>query len=324
MSDEPETLEQTQARLSAGARDVVVPPPAPAAPVSPYGPPTPPAGGAPPAYTAPAPGYDPVYPPVVAAAPRDPRAIRRGLVIVGVVLLVVAVAVFTIYSVTSAASNAQWATYPGTAYRDSDEALNSDSLEAVMAAGSGAIAEFRQTLTDELGMEWTEIYDETIDHDYNYYGGESMLYFWDSGLLEGSVATDDPDARQKIQDAFERVTNAAGGQNFYVWNDMLDEGDEFTEEYYGLGGKDTQAIWALGNRDDDSGVSFSADIFDRDMPVGETFHGDYAFDIDPDNPNNLFVQIFVSAPALLSEADRAEFIERLKPFEGLTKPDATD
>lgn len=322
MSDEPETLEQTQARLSAGARDVVAPPPAPAAPASPYGPPTPPAGHAPPAYLPPAPGT--VYPPVLAAAPRDSRAARRGLVIAGVVLAVIAVVAFTIYSVTSAASNAQWATYPGTAYRDSDEALNSDSLEVVMEKGNGAIEQFKQTLTDELGMEWTEIYDQTLDHDYNYYGGESMLYFWDSGLLEGSVATDDPDARQKIQDAFEKATNAAGGQDFYVWNDILDAGDEFTEEYYGLGGKDTQAIWALGNRDDDNGMSFSADIFDRDMPVGPTFHGDYGFDIDPSNPNNLFVQIFVSAPALLSEEDRAEFIERLKPFEGLTKPDATD
>ena len=254
-----------------------------------------------------------------APAPAPRRRRPRALVAALAVLVVGAAgAGVALYSATGPALD--WSQYPGTAYRDEADALAGDSMEVVVETNTAAIDEFRQALTDEFGMTFTEIYDETLDHDYNYYGGQSMLYFWNSALLQGEAITTDPDARQKIQDSLEGITARAGGDDFYAWNDLIEAGDEFTQERYGLGEKIDQAHWELRDHDERNGVVYIAEVFDRRVPVGDTFTGDSSFEISPDNPNTLFVSIFASAPGLLSESDRAEFIERVKPYEGATKP----
>ena len=298
MSDEPETLEETQARLSrvtAGAA---------------RGQASAPQNGTPDPYPAP-------------ASTRSPR--RRGIiVVVGLVAVVAAGSGAAIYAATSSAAAAHWADYPGTAYRDSDEALNGDSLETVMANGSGAIEQFQQQMTDEFGMQWETIYDETLDRDYNYYGGESMLYFWDTGLLQGKASVNDPAARQAIVDAFQRAATAGGADDFSLWNELLEPGDPFTLEQYGLGEKADQAHWSGNGHDDTNGMVFSLDVLDLTIPVGDTFAGADSFYIDEGDPATIYVTVFASAPALLAEADRAEFIERLKPYAGLPKPEPSD
>lgn len=335
MSDRPETLEETQARLAQhkpkNSRPLPpVPSGAPSAPApsAPALPPVPPPASAPAEPLSP--GRDPYtnqYDPTddAPASPLTKRSPRRPLpfVIAGIALVLAIAVGGAVWGFSSASSSALWHDYPGTAYRDADEALNGDSLEVVMERGTTGLADFQQALTDEFGMEWETVYDETLDHDYNYYGGESMLYFWDTGWIQGTATVSDPGARQAIVDAFVAATTEGDPDSFSLWNDLLPEGDEFVLEQYGLGGKQQQAHWSGNTRDDSSGLVFSLDIFDRSVPVGDTFTGDDSFFIGEGDTSTLFVTVFASAPGLLSEADRAEFIERLKPYEGLTKPDPT-
>lgn len=322
MSDRPETLEETQARL---ARHQPKKQPRAEAPATP---PIPPPASAHPDPVVPARDpdsyrYDPSDDAPASPLPKQSPRRRLPLVIAGVALVAAAGVGAAVWGLTSSASSAMWADYPGTAYRDADEALAGDSLEVVMERGSSAIAQFQQELTDEFGMEWETIYEETLDHDYNYYGGKSMLYFWDTGWLQGTATVSDPGARQAIVEAFERAASAGGADDFSLWNDLLPAEDEFTLEQYGLGEKQDQAHWSGNSRDDSNGLVFSLDILDRSIPVGSTFAGDELFFFEEGDSATLYVTVFASAPGLLSEADRAEFIERLKPFEGLTKPQPT-
>lgn len=355
-NDRPETLEETQRRL-AGYSSPRQPTPPPAAGV-PSAPPPPPAAAAPsapppsaygpvPTMPPPPPGYsqpgglsDPYAPRRLGAKPAN----RRGLALVlsGIaVLLVVLFAVGGIVARFAApdpvagpgvgstsdptsppgSDTADWENFPGSAYRDDAEVLSSASAEEVRDTGDAILEEYRNELTNSLGVVWTEEYGTRFDRDINGYGEESMLYSYDSALWVGEASAPTPEARQQIMDAFERITTKYSLIDFYRANDVYDAPDSISS--FGAENIEDQALWRFSNRGDANiPLRVSSSVWDTTMPTDPSFTGASGFDDQEAGSGKLLVSVNAYAFALLSENDRDAFIEALKPYEGLTKPDA--
>lgn len=270
--------------------------------------------------------YGSVYSPESsdAAAPRKARKLRgRVLGIIAGSVVVAAIATGVTVALVQGAPN-QWVGYPGSAYADDDDVLAADSMETVVANSDAMLAEYRDALTDEFGFTWTQVFDQTLEHDKNGYGGDSMLYFYDSGSWQGEVVLDDPAARQAVQDAFKRITTEYGGIEFSVWNDLLDGDEAGTVAELGGSTKQTQALWSFRNSTGlgAAGLYVSSQVYDRNIPVDDSFDGDYVF-VKPSDSSTLLVTVFSSASALLAEADRDTYIEAIAPYGGKTKPNGS-
>ena len=60
-------------------------------------------------------------------------------------------------------------------------------------------------------------------------------------------------------------------------------------------------------------------MFDRNIPVDDSFNGDYMFTYD-ESSDTLYVTVYGYAGALLKEADRDAFEAALEPYHGDYEP----
>jgi hypothetical protein len=295
MSDpDPETLEETQARLAALS-------------ASPYGPAPTVADAAP--------------------APQGRRSTGRllaigltiGLLAVGVTVAAVLVFAAVDSDVAEPVATGPWEDYPGSAFRDVDEVLASPSMESVTAQGDAFVTELRAALTARFGLRWTTLYDAELERDINGYGGESLLYAYDSGLWQGSARVDDPQARAQVEALFRELALIAGVDEPYALNDYSEGADEaVTQEQFGAATKPKQPLWTLYGDAPDSTLTLTVDVYDANLPAHSSFDGTWRFDLVPGD--TLYVTIDAYAYALLAEADREQLLRLLEPFEGLTPP----
>jgi hypothetical protein len=358
MSDRPETLEETQARLARVQQDAAQPPtsaPIPAVsgtPGTPYGPGAPgmpdPAvlGGAGEFGTAPtrpdpyaASTFEPMSAPTMSApsiagapSPVPRRAVSRIAIAAGVLALVTVGGV-TAYNAFDGGSpspydpdpdqpeySEEWQTFPGVSYADPNETLAQPSYEQVAATADGVLAEYRDSLTAEFGLVWSQRYEPYTGIESNGYGGDSMLYFYDSGSWQGQATVDDPTARQRIFDLFTELAAANGGEGVLLRNELYSDDEAYSRAEFGAAQLSDQALWSYF----DSFASLadgyvSVDVFDRTLPVDDTFDGDYMFTFD-ESTDTLYVTINGWAGALLKEADREAFETALEPYHGDYEP----
>lgn len=290
MTDEqPETVEETKARLARYA-------------ASPYHPEP----------------DDDATPYALAPAKGPRRSPRIALVVVAILALAgVGAGIFF------AAGATNWSAYPGSADRDDADVLAGPSLEAVVADSEAMLKEYRDALTEKYGMTWTEVIPDSEVHDFNGYGGDSMLYSYSSSYWQGEVVVDDPGARQVIQDTFATVTGDHGGGDLVVWNDLLTDDTKYNKQAFGAAAKPDQAYWQLTNSVGDplTGLYVASDVFDQNLPTDPSFSGANTFQA-PEHDNSLVVTVDASARALLSEKDRAAYQKAIEPYAGKTRPSA--
>jgi hypothetical protein len=242
-------------------------------------------------------------------------------VILGVVLAAGIMGAVLLFA--SSTPRADWSTYPGSAFRDDAEVLAGDSLEETAANGDAFVEEYKTQLTDRLGLVWSDTAPREIDRDVNGYGGDSLLYTYDSGTWQGSVVLDDPGARAIAEFIFGRLSTEHGGDFLFTANDNYDrDGDPGTIAQFGAALKEDQALWQFYDSGDEvTTLQMSSSIIDLTIPTDPTFTGGYQFTMDPDDPGTVLVTIRAYSYALLAEEDRAEYLELLSPFDGATKPD---
>jgi hypothetical protein len=297
---DPETLEETQARLAAQER-------------TPYG---------------------PAEVDIPAAVPAVARRTTRTAVIAGLVVGLIAVAgVVAAVLAGSGTFDANdpavgpavdpvvaehWQSYPGSAFRTPEEVFASPPMDGVIAQGEAFVTEFRTALTEQYGLEWTTLYEPGTERDYNGYGGESLLYRYDSGLWHGVAIIDDPNARAEVEALFVRIAAANGGDGAITFNDFSEDNPD-AEQQYGAKTKPQQPLWSFIESDDASTLGFQADVYDATVPADPAFDGLWRFELT--ETGTLYVTVQATAYALLAEGDRDEFERLLEAYAGQTPPE---
>jgi hypothetical protein len=269
--------------------------------------------------------------PLAPAPTRRPFAIAA--IVFGVVAVVVVAAVVAVFAMSYAGSpsddpfagdepeySQEWQEFPGVSWDDPLLALEQPSYEVVSTELDAIATQFRDELTAEFGLVWTQRYESYSGLEGNGYGGDSMLYYYDSGSWQGQVQLTDPGARQRILDIFTAISAANGGEGVYLRNETYADDPEASRSDFGAEKLEDQALWAFINWFPtlaDAGIS--VDVIDRNIPVDSTFDGDFMFTFD-DSDDTLYVSFYAYAGALLKEDDRAEYEEALEPYNGDFEP----
>lgn len=258
-------------------------------------------------------GSMPDEPETTAPTPRG----RFG-VLVGVAAVLALGGVGVAVALLVASPAPDWTAYPGSDFRTVDEVLAADSLETIAAESDAFTEEYKNALTDEFGITWTERTPPAVNPDVNGYGGDSMLYSYSGGEWQGAVTMDDPAARERIYDLFEQLAYAHLATDVFTWNDYTSVGKV---DQYGAAEKADQVVWELiGSGSDTHPVRFTSVLYDRSLPADPTFGGTTWIRIEEGDTNTFFVYLFAHSYALLAEADREAFIEAVEPYAGHTPP----
>lgn len=325
MADEQETLAQTQARLAKVGQDIPQ--------TTPYGPasveqdarldqlaavPAEPAVQRPDPY---------------ASGSRQRGAAPSGgvshappifLLILGVVVFACIGAVVGYFAFTSDTPQGndptteyseQWQSFPGVSYVDPTVTLEQPSYEQVVAATEAMASQYRDALTTEFGVVWTQNYEPYSGLEDNGYGSDSMLHYYDTGAWQASMKLDDAEARERILELFTEIT-ATDGEGVVLVNELYSDDDALSESQFGAAGSGDQALWsffdsfpALAN------LYLSSDVYDSAVPVDPSFTGASNLILE-ESGDTLYVTVSGYVGALLKEADRAAFIAALEPFGG--------
>lgn len=320
MATEPETLEQTQARLAAVAAAQARTPYGPAAGSPPRPAPPEPTGPRPDPYSHIARVQPSAAPP--GKRPGKPRS-AKAAGIAGVTSLVVAgglvaTSLFALGGTTGPASpeySDEWVQFPGVSWVDPEDTLQQASYEEVVAGTEEFITQFRDALTAELGLTWSQQFASYTGVEPNGYGGDSMLVHYGSGVWQGEVTLSDPNARQRVLDVFTSLAAEFGGEGVLLRNEFYDEEPDAATKQFGDPTLQRQALWSFFDSFPSlAGVYLSVDVLDRSIPVDDSFTGDYRFTVE--STDTFFVTIEAYTSALLKEADRAAFEEALEPYGG--------
>jgi hypothetical protein len=214
----------------------------------------------------------------------------------------------------------EWQTFPGVSWADPADTLEQASYEEVSAGLDAMATQFREELSAEFGIVWSETYGTYSGPESNGYGGDSMLYYYDAGSWQGHVQLNDPSARERIFEIFSALSAANRGEGVFFRNEVYADDPVASRSDFGAEQLDQQALWsfvdwfpALADG------TLSVDVIDRSIPVDSTFDGDYMFTFD-ESSDTLWVSFYAYAGALLKEGDREAFEEALEPYHGDYEP----
>ncbi|HXH33143.1 MAG TPA: hypothetical protein VNJ54_01880 [Plantibacter sp.] len=216
-----------------------------------------------------------------------------------------------------------WDTYPGSAYVDAKDTLDGPSYEEFGDESDTMLEEIRTALTAEFGFEWVERQPSESEIDHNGYGGDSMLYEYTAPIWQTTTTVRTFEEKSRVVEIIRQVLLRHGIANLDMQNAPASwrEPGELTEQY---GGEtiDTQALWELHTYDTISRAgSFQASIVDLTLDSAGTVTKDRQFDIDYYDMAAEGIELHLDAYALLKEADRADYLEALKPYADLDKPE---
>ncbi len=206
--------------------------------------------------------------------------------------------------------------FPGIKGTHSRDTLDQPSLEMVRARAEAFMADVRRALTARYEYLWVEAEGETLRPERNGYGGESMLVRFYSTSWATAQPVNDYPRKVGIMNVIAEVARDHDMWGPYSLNDESSFDAGIREKLYGSADPRTQHTWewyALAEPDpgwlyivvfdlsqDRTGDLRAAREAQRSR-TGEPLEG---------------LQLVYYAPALLSEADRAEFIERMREYPG--------
>jgi hypothetical protein len=274
-----------------------------------------------------------------AASPRPPASTGQKVAIIAasvfgfVVVLVLGIsAVATVSSVVAGDPVAdppisdpvitdEWTTYPGNAYVDSADVFDDPSKETIVQQANAFVDEYKAALTEEFGVTWTQNYPEYLAIASNGYGGDSMLYDFDSVEWQGTVALDDPGARERAYEIFDALLTTYGALDQWLSNDLYDDDPDASKSQFGAEKLDDQPMWTFYGTDlIVTGSTARGRVFDSNLARDPSFEGDIWFELEDVPSGSLVVTVSYSAYNLLSETDRDEFSDRLSQYDESDKP----
>jgi hypothetical protein len=207
--------------------------------------------------------------------------------------------------------------YPGIKDVSNSDVLAQPSLEEIRASSDEALQAIRERLTAEFGYSWSEGSAEDLRPERNGYGGESMLVQYTSQVWGTNEPIHDDERKLEVMDVIDDVLYEYDMWGIISLNDPssgLDEG--MLEKLYGSADPSTQDTWEWYSDDYPGPRRFYATIHDlSNDPTGEFRASREAQSARTGEPVE-GLQIMFIASELLSEADRAEFEQRLQEYPG--------
>jgi hypothetical protein len=255
----------------------------------------------------------------------------------GAALVLAVAAVFALTSCTPSpqttyvAENGQevtvdWVDYPGQAGVDSVQVLLAPSAEETREQSSAILAEIESRLSDEFGVVWENAPSgdgQRVDGDFylsegNGYGGDSLYVTFNAlGRESLSIPTSEEDW-DRIIAVIAEVTQAygLGGLN----SDGLETMGN-SDEVAPLTGQSVDAYWQWGGTAYGRSQWVYASLMDVDRDETGAALKDMKGSIEYGwNPRSINISY---GATILPAADRAVYVERVAPFEGLARPAAT-
>lgn len=261
------------------------------------------------------------------AAVLTPRGRRVGASALAVVLLLNVATVGAASALqTSASGNYQGEkteeqkfaeAYPGIKGTAASEILLRMPLETVRPTSEQALAEARKRLTARFGYTWVQVGDEALRPERNGYGGESMLVQYSSAVWATEQPVQDYDEKLEAMGIIEDVFRDYGMYGMYSFNDPSSNLDDTVrEQFYGSNDPRTQTTWEWYDDNYPGPIRAYAIINDLSNDRTGEFATERQAKHDQTGEPVEGLQLFMIASEVLSDADRAEFQERMQKYSG--------
>lgn len=207
--------------------------------------------------------------------------------------------------------------YPGIKGTDPQDALQQQSLEEVRSEADGLFAEIRERITAEYGYEWVQVGDEDLRPERNGYGGESMLVEYTSIGWATTEPIQDYSTKLDVMATIDSVVAEHGLPPLYSFNGEFSGIDpSMIAKLYGSEDPREQHTWEYYTDNYPDPMRLYANIYDlSNDPTGDFLKTREAQNARTGEPLE-GLQMVVIASAVLSEADQAEFEEKLKDYPG--------
>ncbi|MEX0159679.1 MULTISPECIES: hypothetical protein [unclassified Microbacterium] len=207
--------------------------------------------------------------------------------------------------------------YPGIKGTDPQDALRQQSLEEVQAEADSLFADIRERVTAEYGYDWVQVGDEDLRPERNGYGGESMLIEYTSVGWATTEPIQDYSLKLEVMATIDEVVAEHGLPSLYSFNGEYSGIDpSMIAKLYGSEDPREQHTWEYYTENYPDPMRFYANIFDlSNDPSGDFLKTREAQNARTGEPLE-GLQMVVIASAVLSEADRAEFEEKLQEYPG--------
>lgn len=207
--------------------------------------------------------------------------------------------------------------YPGIKGTDPQDALQQQSLEEVRAEADGLFAEIRERITAEYGYEWVQVGDEDLRPERNGYGGESMLVEYTSIGWATTEPIQDYSTKLDVMATIDSVVAEHGLPPLYSFNGEFSGIDpSMIAKLYGSEDPREQHTWEYYTDNYPDPMRLYANIYDlSNDPTGDFLKTREAQNARTGEPLE-GLQMVVIASAVLSDADQAEFEEKLKDYPG--------
>ncbi|MGL3148860.1 hypothetical protein ACSS7Z_00740 [Microbacterium sp. A82] len=207
--------------------------------------------------------------------------------------------------------------FPGIKGTSANTVLGQMSLEQVQRLSNEALAEVRERLTARYGYTWTQAGDEVLRPERNGYGGESMLVQYTSASWMTKEPIQDYEQKLMVLAVIEEVLTDYGMYDLYSFNDPASGLDDtILERFYGSTDPYTQHTWEAYTDNYPDPMRFYAVTYDLSNDRTGEFLGERQAQHDRTGEPLEGLQIYFLAPELLSEADQAEFQERMQEYPG--------
>lgn len=206
--------------------------------------------------------------------------------------------------------------YPGVEDEHPDATLARASLEEVRATADALSAEIRERLTAEHGFTWAEPLPEDLRPERNGYGGESMLVRYSSTISATNEPVHGYEHKLAVMETIDRVLTGHDWWGMAAFNDPEQGLDpSVLEKFYGSADPRTQVAWEWYSEDFSGDISVYATM--TDLTNDATGEWRTAREADQARTGEPLegLKIMFHAERLLSEADRAEFQERIARYD---------
>lgn len=207
--------------------------------------------------------------------------------------------------------------YPGIRNTNPQDTLSQMSLEEVRAESESLFADIRVRITAEFGYGWVPVGDEDLRPERNGYGGESMLVEYTSASWATTEPIQDYGTKLDVMDVIDSVVAEHGMSYLYSFSGDYSNLDPSTiAKLYGSDDPREQHTWEYYSDNWPEPIRFYANIYDlSNDPTGDFLATREAQNARTGEPLE-GLQLTVLASGLLSDADRAEFEEKLKEYPG--------